>query len=127
MKLDSVRNHIMLVNLWLSMMSISLMLVTVPPAIMGMNMRHGLEDIEPGPFYWVTGLSLAMGVLSLPWMFISYKRGWRLQSERDLGEVNRLRVMLVRGTVARGIMTLYNIEGSVRATTRHQGCCDCNF
>ena len=59
MKLDCVRNHMMLVNLWLSMGSVSLMLCTVVPALYGMNLRHGLEEAEPGPFYIAIGLSLA--------------------------------------------------------------------
>ena len=59
MKLDSVRNQIMLVNLWLSMGSISLMLCTILPALYGMNLRHGLEETEPGPFYVAAGLSIA--------------------------------------------------------------------
>jgi hypothetical protein len=48
----------MLINIWLSMLSISLMLTTVLPAYLGMNLKHGYEDME-GPFYFVSALSAA--------------------------------------------------------------------
>ena len=60
MKLDSARNQMMLTNLYLSMLSISVMLATVTPAYLGMNMRHGWED-SLGPFYAVSAFSLAGG------------------------------------------------------------------
>ena len=43
MQLDSARNHIILVNLWISVASISLMVAAMPSAFFGMNVQHGLE------------------------------------------------------------------------------------
>lgn len=43
MQLDSARNHIILVNLWISVASISLMVAALPSAFFGMNVHHGLE------------------------------------------------------------------------------------
>ena len=40
MQLDSSRNHIIMVNLWLSMINISVMATTILPAFFGMNL-HG--------------------------------------------------------------------------------------
>ena len=90
MKLDSARNHMMLVNLWLSMLSISLMLAALLPSCFGMNIRHGMEDTQ-WAFYAVTLGSILMGGASFPYMFAYYKRAWRQQSEHELTKINRFR------------------------------------
>lgn len=90
MKLDSARNHMMLVNLWLSMLSISLMLAALLPSCFGMNIRHGMEDMQ-WAFYAVTVGSILVGGVSFPYMFHYYKRAWRLQSEHELTKLNRFR------------------------------------
>ena len=55
MQLDSSRNHIILVNLWLSMISISVMATTILPAFFGMNLQSGVPDQTPEHFYMVGG------------------------------------------------------------------------
>lgn len=44
MQLDSSRNHIMLVNLWISILSISVMATTILPAFFGMNLDNGMAQ-----------------------------------------------------------------------------------
>lgn len=53
MQLDSSRNHIILVNLWLSMISISVMAMTILPAWFGMNLHSGLPEESTHHFYMV--------------------------------------------------------------------------
>ena len=72
MKLDSARNHMMLVNLWLSMLAISMMLAALLPTAFGMNIKHGFEDTVVA-FYFVTFGSILIGGLSFPFMFQYYK------------------------------------------------------
>ena len=72
MKLDSARNHMMLVNLWLSMLAVSLMLAALLPTAFGMNIKHGLEDTVVA-FYLITLGSIIAGGLSFPFMFQYYK------------------------------------------------------
>ena len=95
MKLDSARNHMMLVNLWLSMLSISMMLAALLPSCFGMNIKHGFEDTIPF-FYIVTVGSIVMGALSFPFMFQHYKRAWKMQSEHELTKINRFRIVLMQ-------------------------------
>ncbi|GAX78244.1 hypothetical protein CEUSTIGMA_g5686.t1 [Chlamydomonas eustigma] len=95
MKLDSARNQMMLINIWLSMLSISLMLTTILPAYLGMNLKHGYEDVD-GTFYLISALSAAGGVLSLPSLISFYKRGWKRHSDNELSKVNRMRIVLMQ-------------------------------
>lgn len=60
MRLDSARNHLMLLNLWLSMVSISLTVTTILPSAYGMNIEHGMEGAM-WFFYAVGGFSLLGG------------------------------------------------------------------
>jgi hypothetical protein len=53
MQLDSSRNHIIMVNLWLSIVNISVMGTTILPAFFGMNLSSGLSDQDPYFFYAV--------------------------------------------------------------------------
>ncbi len=53
MQLDSSRNHIIMVNLWLSMLNISVMATTILPAFFGMNLGSGLSEGSPEHFYLV--------------------------------------------------------------------------
>ena len=39
------------------------------------------------------------GLLSFPYMVSSYRRGWRVQSERDVTKVNRLRAIIMQHLV----------------------------
>jgi hypothetical protein len=55
MQLDSSRNHIILVNLWLSMINISVMATTILPAFFGMNLSSGLPEETTEHFYYVRG------------------------------------------------------------------------
>lgn len=50
MQLDSSRNHIIMVNLWLSMLNISVMATTILPAFFGMNLHSGLSEEDPNIF-----------------------------------------------------------------------------
>jgi hypothetical protein len=56
MQLDSSRNHIILVNLWLSMINISVMGTTILPAFFGMNLASGLSDESTEHFYYVSAM-----------------------------------------------------------------------
>jgi hypothetical protein len=60
MQLDSSRNHIIMVNLWLSMLNISVMATTILPAFFGMNLGSGLAEADPTVFYAV-GLLMLFG------------------------------------------------------------------
>jgi hypothetical protein len=51
--MDSRRNHIIMVNLWLSMLNISVMATTVLPAFFGMNLDNGLAGDDPRFFMLV--------------------------------------------------------------------------
>lgn len=53
MQMDSRRNHIIMVNLWLSMLNISVMATTVLPAFFGMNLDSGLAGDDPRYFILV--------------------------------------------------------------------------
>lgn len=71
MQLDSSRNHIIMVNLWLSMINISVMATTILPAFFGMNLHSGLPDESTGHFYLV-GVSCVLCGLCLPvarWLY----------------------------------------------------------
>lgn len=48
MQLDSSRNHIILVNLWLSMISISVMAATILPAFFGAQLFFCFQGIGGG-------------------------------------------------------------------------------
>jgi hypothetical protein len=63
MQMDSRRNHIIMVNLWLSMLNISVMATTVLPAFFGMNLDSGLAGDDPRYFVLVshcTGLVMCV-------------------------------------------------------------------
>ena len=89
------------VNLWLSMLSVSLMLAALLPSCFGMNIKHGFEDTL-WFFYTVTLGSIVMGALSFPAMFNHYKRAWKMQSEHELGKINQFRIVLMQVMVERG-------------------------
>jgi Mg2+ and Co2+ transporter CorA len=76
MKLDSARNHMMLLNLWLSMIGISLMLTTVLPSAFGMNIVHGMEEAR-WYFYAVLGASLSGGGAAECMQRVRHCRGGR--------------------------------------------------
>jgi hypothetical protein len=63
MQLDSSRNHIIMVNLWLSMLNISVMATTILPAFFGMNLGSGLEESDPTVFYAVRTAAAAAVLL----------------------------------------------------------------
>lgn len=54
LQMDSRRNHIIMVNLWLSMLNISVMATTVLPAFFGMNLDNGLAGDDPRFFMLVS-------------------------------------------------------------------------
>ncbi|KAG1669975.1 hypothetical protein FOA52_016236 [Chlamydomonas sp. UWO 241] len=95
MKLDSARNHMMLLNLWLSMVSISLMVSALPAAVYGMNVEHGMEGAR-WYFYVIAGVSVGAGLVSFPAMNTFYRRFWQRRSEDELSKVNRLRIVLMQ-------------------------------
>lgn len=61
MQMDSRRNHIIMVNLWLSMLNISVMATTVLPAFFGMNLDSGLAGDDPRYFVLVGDVGRAGG------------------------------------------------------------------
>lgn len=52
-QMDSRRNHIIMVNLWLSMLNISVMATTVLPAMFGMNLDSGLAPDDATNWFLV--------------------------------------------------------------------------
>ncbi|KXZ50314.1 hypothetical protein GPECTOR_17g953 [Gonium pectorale] len=81
MQLDSARNHIILVNLWISVVSISLMVATIPAALFGMNVRHGFEE-SAAAFAVITLVSGVLAVLSYP-AFMSHFTARFLRASRE--------------------------------------------
>eukprot|EP00798_Chlamydomonas_sp_ICE-L_P000003 gene3-12808_t len=95
MKLDNARNHFMLLNLYLTMASVSFMLTTLLPAFYGMNIEHGMEADQT---YFNTILigSIAAGLASFPAAFHWYRRHWMKTSSTELGKVSMLRLLVVQ-------------------------------
>eukprot|EP00775_Hariotina_reticulata_P005093 gene5093-5334_t len=96
MQLDSSRNHIIMVNLWLSMLNISVMATTIVPAFFGMNLASGLSDTEPALFYLVCGCSVLLAALSYPASRYWYNRNWRKVNNNEVFERRMLRMLLVQ-------------------------------
>ena len=94
MKMDSARNSMMLINISLSMLSISMMAAAFLPTCFGMNIQHGMEEVRVA-FYGVTMLSVVLGLFSFPFMLLGYRRYWAKQNARDANKVNRLRVVIL--------------------------------
>lgn len=91
MQLDSSRNHIIMVNLWLSMINISVMATTILPAFFGMNLHSGLPDESTQHFYAVVALSVGVAALSFPVARWLYFRHWRKMTQQELFEQKMLR------------------------------------
>ncbi|KIZ05832.1 hypothetical protein MNEG_2127 [Monoraphidium neglectum] len=96
MQLDSSRNHIILVNLWLSMINISVMATTILPAFFGMNLHSGLPEESMKHFYMVVAASIVIATLSYPLGRWIYFRHWRKMTQHELFEQKMLRVLLVQ-------------------------------
>ena len=91
MQLDSSRNHIILVNLWISMINISVMATTILPCFFGMNLGSNLPENEPFYFYSVCAASLLVAVSSFPVARSIYFRHWRKIMHREHYEEKMLR------------------------------------
>ncbi|MCO5608217.1 hypothetical protein L7F22_062423 [Adiantum nelumboides] len=52
--LDTTRNRIITMNLYISIATVTLSLASVPASYFGMNLTSGIED-HPSMFYWVMG------------------------------------------------------------------------
>jgi Mg2+ and Co2+ transporter CorA len=91
MQLDSSRNHIILINLWLSMISISVMAATIVPAFFGMNLGSGLPDNQPGVFYSVCATSLVLAGVSFPLARRLFIRHWQRLVSQDQHEQRMLK------------------------------------
>lgn len=91
MQLDSSRNHIIMVNLWLSMISISVMATTILPAFFGMNLDSGLPGESSAHFYGVVAFSVGAAALSFPLARGLYLRHWRQTAQQELFEQRMLR------------------------------------
>ncbi|KAF8068278.1 SULP1 [Scenedesmus sp. PABB004] len=96
MQLDSSRNHIIMVNLWLSMLNISVMASTILPAFFGMNLETPLPADESTYFFLVCGGSLLLSALSYPASRFWYTRNWRKVNQNKSFEQKMLRVLLVQ-------------------------------
>ncbi|KAI5084774.1 hypothetical protein GOP47_0000943 [Adiantum capillus-veneris] len=57
--LDTTRNRIITMNLYISIATVTLSLATVPASYFGMNLMSGIED-HPSMFYWVMGATSAL-------------------------------------------------------------------
>eukprot|EP00775_Hariotina_reticulata_P003052 gene3052-3333_t len=112
MQLDSSRNHIIMVNLWLSMLNISVMAATIVPAFFGMNLHSGLSESDPLYFYLVCGCSLVLSALSYPASRYWYTRNWRKINQNELFEQKMLRVLLVQN--------IEDIDDIIRALRRRR-------
>ncbi|KAF8060603.1 MRS2-G [Scenedesmus sp. PABB004] len=112
MQLDSSRNHIIMVNLWLSMLNISVMATTILPAFFGMNLGSGLSDADPVNFYAVCGGSLALAALSYPACRSWYDRNWRRVNQNEQFEQKMLRVLLVQN--------IEDVDDIIRALQQHR-------
>ncbi|MEW5313205.1 MAG: hypothetical protein WDW38_004791 [Sanguina aurantia] len=95
MQLDSSRNHFILTNLWISMISISLMLATIVPTFFGMNIEHGLEN-TPFVFWGTVAASAAIGVASYPLLSVAFRRNWKTKSRGEVHKVKMLRLFLMQ-------------------------------
>jgi hypothetical protein len=92
--LDASRNHIIQVNMWLSLVSISVMAATLVPAALGMNLSSGLDGDSPATFAAVCGASLAVAALSFPLGRGLYLRHWRKVAHQELFEQKMLRCVV---------------------------------
>lgn len=90
MQLDSNRNYIMMVNLYLAMLNVSVMVATIIPCFWGMNVEHGLPD-EPYVFYGLSGVSLVIAYITFPLAKDWYVRHWQRQARSQVLEPNTLR------------------------------------
>ncbi|KAH7447659.1 hypothetical protein KP509_01G115600 [Ceratopteris richardii] len=59
--LDTTRNRIITMNLYISMATVTLSLATVPASFFGMNLASGIEG-HPNMFYWVMGTTSAFAL-----------------------------------------------------------------
>ena len=90
MQLDSTRNHIMIVNLWVSMISISVMSTTIVPCFFGMNVTHGFPD-QPWAFYGLCCMSVVLAAISFPVARYYFIRNWQKHSQKEITDMKTLR------------------------------------
>ncbi|GIL58421.1 hypothetical protein Vafri_13535 [Volvox africanus] len=95
MQLDSARNHIILVNLWISVASISLMVATLPSAFFGMNVQHGLEEAWIA-FPIIVAISLGLAVGSYPALLRMFTERFLRQTRHDTRNLMMLRAFLMQ-------------------------------
>ncbi|GIL81223.1 hypothetical protein Vretifemale_10273 [Volvox reticuliferus] len=95
MQLDSARNHIILVNLWISVASISLMVATLPSAFYGMNVHHGLEEVWIA-FPVIVAMSLGLAVGSYPALLRMFTERFVRQTRQDTRNLMMLRAFLMQ-------------------------------
>ncbi|GFR48467.1 hypothetical protein Agub_g10155 [Astrephomene gubernaculifera] len=95
MQLDSARNHIILVNLWTSVASISLMVAALPSAFFGMNVQHGMEEFR-GAFPLIVAVSLGLAVASYPAFMRHFTERFLRQSRHDTRSLWMLRTFLMQ-------------------------------
>ncbi|KAG2495912.1 hypothetical protein HYH03_006149 [Edaphochlamys debaryana] len=95
MQLDSSRNHIILVNLWISVASISLMVATLPSALFGMNVQNGLEEAH-GAFLGMIMLSAALAFGSYPAFMSHFTNRFMRASRQDMHNMRMLRTFLMQ-------------------------------
>ncbi|GLI61123.1 hypothetical protein VaNZ11_003397 [Volvox africanus] len=95
MQLDSARNHIILVNLWISVASISLMVATLPSAFFGMNVQHGLEEVWIA-FPVIVAMSLGLAVGSYPTLLRMFTERFLRQTRHDTRNLMMLRAFLMQ-------------------------------
>ncbi|WIA29778.1 hypothetical protein OEZ86_012252 [Tetradesmus obliquus] len=112
MQLDSSRNHIIMVNLWLSMLNISVMASTIFPAYFGMNLESPLPAEDSFYFFTVVGASLALAGLSYPASRFWYTHNWRKINQNKMFEHKMLRVLLVQN--------IEDVDEILRAVKRYR-------
>ncbi|EFJ44559.1 hypothetical protein VOLCADRAFT_95162 [Volvox carteri f. nagariensis] len=106
MQLDSARNHIILVNLWISVASISLMVATLPSAFFGMNVEHGLEVVVEVvvvvveevwvAFPLIVALSVGLAVGSFPALLRFFTNRFLRQTRQGTRNLLMLRAFLMQ-------------------------------
>eukprot|EP01026_Neomeris_dumetosa_P045871 TRINITY_DN3892_c1_g3_i1.p1 TRINITY_DN3892_c1_g3~~TRINITY_DN3892_c1_g3_i1.p1 ORF type:complete len:581 (-),score=44.19 TRINITY_DN3892_c1_g3_i1:330-2072(-) len=94
MQLDSARNRIIRLNLFLSVSSFSAVIATIPPSLFGMNVPNGLEETT-GAFQAIMTGSLSFSIFVCTVLFFYYRFWPRRFHKQRVQDMNALRDILV--------------------------------
>lgn len=82
--LDSQRNRILGINLYISLATLGITVVNFPAAFLGMNVPHGLEESPVALQYVSAGMAFSCAVVYA--MFFSYMYGYLQRSQQKIKE-----------------------------------------